>query len=227
MLPVLDAMFAGKPAPLGERGELSAIGKTSLAPPWTISLNGLVGDEQADPVHHGGPDKALHHYARDHYPAWALEVPAMGARLAQAPAFGENISTLGLTENDVCIGDVVRLGVVCLQIAQGRQPCWKLNARFGVPDLARRVQTTGRTGWYYRVLEPGRIEPGTAFVLEDRPQPDWLLSRVIALLYTRTEAYDDLAALSRLPQLAEGWRQLAARRVANRRTEDWSARLGG
>ena len=223
----IDAMFAGTPRPLGPRLLPSAIAKSPLAGPWTITFGGLAGDAQGDPVHHGGPEKALHHYPRDHYAAWLAETPELAAPLSFAPAFGENISTTGLTEQTVCIGDVYTAGAVRLQVAQGRQPCWKLNAKFDRLDIAYRVQKTGRTGWYYRVLAEGRIEPGTPLLLDDRPQPEWPLSRIISLLYHRPLEFDDLDALSRLPELASGWRELATKRVKNKSVEDWNSRLSG
>lgn len=223
----INAMFAGAPRPLGPREIQSAIHKDAISGPWTITTRGLVGDTQADTKNHGGIDKALHHYPHEHYEAWAKDIPELAQVLTCLPAFGENISTRGMTEAIVCVGDVYAVGAVRLQIAQGRQPCWKLNARFGIQDMAIRVQKTGRTGWYYRVLDPGLIEPGAELRLIDRPQPDWPLAKVIDLLYTRTNAFDQLAALADLPELAPGWRNLAARRVASRQVESWSNRLRG
>lgn len=92
--------------------------------------------------------------------------------------------------------------------------------------MAYAVQKTGRTGWYYRVLEPGQAEPGDTLDLVDRPHPDWLLTRLTRLLYRDTMALDELAAMAELPALAEGWRKLARRRIEAGRTEDWSGRLG-
>ena len=224
---ILDRLFAGRLRAFGGRGRTSAIVKERVPGPWTISKSGLVGDEQADRRHHGGPDKALHHYSAGHYDTWAKELPAAASVLRSPPAFGENISTRGMTEADVCIGDIFRVGDVTLQVSQGRQPCWKLNVRCGVPDMAYRVQSSGRTGWYYRVLEPGVIAPGDLLRLMDRPQPKWTLQRISELFYRRTDAFAELEALSRVPELAENWRNLAARRLAHRRVEDWTARLTG
>lgn len=222
----ITTMFSGTPAPLGVKGALSSIRKSPHNPPWTITSMGLAGDIQADTKNHGGPEKALHHYPFDHYEAWLDDRPELADMLAAAPAFGENISTSGVTEATTCIGDVYGLGRVRLQISQGRQPCWKLNERFGWTGMARAVQASGRTGWYYRVLEPGIVEPGTPLLLIDRPRPDWPLARLLSVLYQNTLDYDELAAMSALPELAQGWRGLAARRVANRTVEGWAARLG-
>lgn len=223
----IETMYAGTPSPLGPRRIASAIVKSAVPGPWDITLVGLVGDTQADMRHHGGPEKALHHYAREHYATWLDETPALAPTLATTPAFGENISTFGMTEATVCVGDIYRVGAVLVQVSQGRQPCWKLNARFAADDMAYRVQMTGRTGWYYRVLEGGRIMPGDAMTLVERPQPEWSLSRICALLYHRTTAFDELAALAELPELAESWRNLAGRRVKSRTVESWNSRLEG
>ena len=143
-----------------------------------------------------------------------------------APAFGENISTLGMTERDVCIGDVYALGSARLQVSQGRQPCLTLNIRFGRKDMARRMQETMRCGWYYRVLEEGDAMPGDALRLIERPREGWPLARVFALLYERTQAYDELAEMAALPELAESWRDLARKRIETRKVESWASRLG-
>ncbi|WP_400770174.1 MOSC domain-containing protein [Methylosinus sporium] len=228
MDPVIETLFAA-PAliSLGPRAAPSGIAKSAAAPPWRILRDGLDGDRQGDLRHHGGPEKALHHYPRDHYAAWATEEPALGEALAAPPAFGENISTLGVTERDICIGDIFAFGSALLQVSQGRQPCWKLNVRFARPDMARRVQTSGRTGWYYRVLREGVAEPGASLQRMERPLPDWPLSRLNELLYLRMLDRDALAQMAELAPLARSWRELAARRLARGAVEDWSTRLEG
>lgn len=218
-------VFAGAVAPLESDPRLSGIDKRPLAGPWIITATGLVGDAQADLKVHGGPEKAIHHYPREHYAAWQAEI-GPHPLLAQGGAFGENLSTFGCTEASIAIGDTLRFGSAVLQVSQGRQPCWKLNARFGRTDMAFAVQKTGRAGWYYRVLEPGQAEPGDALHLVDRPHADWPLTRLTRLLYRDTMALDELAEMAELPILAEGWRKLARRRIEAGRIEDWSGRLG-
>ena len=170
MLPVSPAVLCGQLLPLGTQGHLSGIAKTIAPAPWRMTRTGFVGDAQGDLKHHGGPEKAIHHYPLDHYDDWREEFGAHP--LLSAPgAFGENLSTTGWTENSVHVGDVVRFGSAILQISQGRQPCWKLNARFGRDDVAYRTQMSGRTGWYYRVLEEGTAEPGDQLTRADRPHP--------------------------------------------------------
>nr|WP_207461793.1 MOSC domain-containing protein [Azospirillum sp. SYSU D00513] len=221
------ALMVGKASPFGPPGRRSAIAKAPVDGPLEVGPEGFLIDEQADRKNHGGPEKAVHHYPLDHHAAWRAELGTEAPHLGRPGAFGENIATLGLTEADVCIGDVFRAGSALLQVAQGRQPCWKLNHRFAVPDMARRVQTSGRTGWYYRVLEPGRIAPGDRLALTARPHPDWTLARILHVLYHDTMNRTALAEMAGLPALAEGWRSLARRRLERGAVEDWSARLGG
>lgn len=224
----IDGVLVGTPRPFGPEGRTSTIAsRYPQSEPVAVTLAGLAGDQVADTKNHGDADKAIHHYPRDHYPAWIEELqPGAPSFLGVVGAFGENISTSGITEADVCIGDTLRAGTALLQVAQGRQPCWKLNVRFDTKDMAKRVQTTGRTGWYYRVLEPGEVALGDRLVLETRPQPDWSVARVLHVLYHDTLNREALAAIADLPELAEGWRRLAARRLDTMRVEDWSARLG-
>jgi MOSC domain-containing protein YiiM len=139
----------------------------------------------------------------------------------------ENISTAGLTEAEVAVGDTFRLGDALIQVSQGRQPCWKLNHRFGVADMARRVQQAGRTGWYYRVLQTGTVTPGDRLELIDRLAPDWTLRRLWHALYVDRMNLVELEGIAELDVLAEGWRKYALRRLESRRVEDWSARLDG
>ncbi len=223
---VLNAVLTGKAVPFGRPDTLSAISKQPTDAAVAIGPAGLEGDEQADRRNHGGPDKAVHHYPFDHYAAWRADLPAPAPLLDGVGAFGENISTLGLTEETVCVGDVFRIGTAVLQVSQGRQPCWKLNHRFGVKDMARRVQFTGRTGWYYRVLEPGIAAAGDEISLIDRPLPDWPLARILRAFYHDTGDLPTLAGIAALEPLAPGWRTLARKRVESGRVEDWASRLG-
>lgn len=221
----IDAVLTGRAVDYTRPGSRSAIDKRAVEGPVRIGPEGLAGDEQGDRRVHGGPDKAIHHYPRDHYGAWRDEVGTHA--LLQAPgAFGENISTSGITEGDLCLGDRLRLGTALVQVSQARQPCWKLSDRFGIADMARRVQDSGRSGWYYRVLETGTVQAGDTLALVERPHPAWQLPRLSELLYRRTLDRDELQAALALP-LVPSWRKLFERRLQQGDTESWDSRLGG
>ena len=92
----------------------SAIAKLQVEGELMLTELGLVGDEQAEMSYHGGPDRALCHYPREHYAHWKTTFPEQAA-LFFAPAFGENLSTEGLTERNVFIGDIFRWGNALIQ----------------------------------------------------------------------------------------------------------------
>ena len=181
---VVDAVLTGKKVPFTRAGSVSAIAKTPVPGPQRVTRLGIADDEQGDLRVHGGPDKAIHHYPRDHYRAWNADI-GLHPLLEQPGAFGENITTTGMLEHTVCLGDRYRMGTALVEVSQSRQPCWKLSDRFAIPDMARRVQDTGRTGWYYRVIKEGYVQQGDTLVLADRPHAAWPLSRLINLLYQR------------------------------------------
>lgn len=221
----VDALLAGKVAPLGRAGAPSGIAKRRIESAY-LGYGGLEGDEQADLRHHGGPEKALHHYAFEHYASWRKELPQPPALLASPGAFGENISTTGLTENEVCVGDNYLLGEAVIEVSQARQPCWKLNLRFAHADMARRVQMSCRTGWYYRILRPGLVSRGGTLKLVTRPNPEWPLARLLNALYVNPLDFKELEQMAELKALPVRWRELAMRRLSSRTVENWDRRLG-
>jgi MOSC domain-containing protein YiiM len=221
----LLAVLVGSAVPYTRLGSRSGIAKRPVDGCLDIDINGLRGDEQGDLRVHGGPDKALHHYPRDHYAAWRSELPAR-AVLDAPGAFGENFSTLGWTEQTVCIGDVVQAGTAMLAVSQGRQPCWKLNDRFELPDMASRLQASGRTGWYYRVLEPGQVRAGDSLRLLERRHPGWPLSRLLEMLYQRMLDRELLEEAATLP-LPGSWMRMIQSRLRTASVEAWDKRLDG
>lgn len=214
----------GRATPLGSVGARSAIDKQAVGHPLAVKTLGFDGDEQADTKHHGGPHKAVHAYAISHMPAWTRELPERAARFRPG-AFGENLVLDGATEADVCLGDRWRVGTALLEVSQGRQPCWKLNVRFDVPDMARRVQDSGRSGWYFRVIEPGTVAADDRGTLIARPNHDWSLARVSHLLYHDRMNRTALAELAAVPGLPDNWLRLVEARLASGKTEDWSRRI--
>lgn len=222
----LDALLTGRIAPLGTRAAPSGIAKIPTSGKQHLTWEGFETDQQGDRQHHGGREKAVHHYDYDHYPVWREEVGDLSV-LRQPGAFGENLSTIGMSEHTVAVGDRFRIGSAVIEVSQGRQPCWKLNARFDRPDMAHRVQKTGRSGWYYRVLETGHVSADDSITLLDRKSPEWTLHRLWHVLYVDMLNFDELSAMTALPHLADGWKRYATRRLENRKVEDWTERLTG
>jgi MOSC domain-containing protein YiiM len=221
---LVRVVLRGVARPLGRT--TSAVDKRPVQGPVRIDRLGLEGDEQADRRVHGDEDKALHCYAWSHYAAWRSEL-ADGALLHAPGAFGENLSVDGLDEHQVCLGDRWRIGsAATVVVSQGRQPCFKLNLRFGVADMAARVQDSLRAGWYLRVERPGAVAAGDRWLLLDRPHPEHTVARLLALIRDRTTAPASIEPVLRLP-LPPGWRRLFEQRLHSGQVEDWSRRMRG
>ncbi|USW97700.1 MOSC domain-containing protein [Pseudomonas proteolytica] len=221
----LDTLLTGRVQPFTRPGTQSAIDKQPQQGQLKVSTLGLHGDEQGDLRVHGGVEKAIHHYPLEHYARWADELGAHPL-LTQPGAFGENFSTTGWSEHDVCLGDRIRVGTALLEVSQGRMPCWKLSDRFAVANLALRVQQSGRTGWYYRVLEEGVVSAGDSLQRVERPFADWSLARLSAVLFDKQVETELLRECLALP-LVPSWRRTLERRLEKGMTEDWGPRLQG
>jgi MOSC domain-containing protein YiiM len=224
----LTALLTGRLQALDARGTQSGIHKEERCGPVYLGAEGLAGDEQGDRKRHGGPEKALHHYAYEHYAYWRAWCGPLDV-LSRPGAFGENLSTTGLTEDNCCIGDVYALGTAVLQVSQARQPCWKLNQRFGRKDMALQLQRSRLTGWYYRVLQAGFIAAGDQLRLLERPHAAWPLRRLLNSIYGEAERMHlpTLAEIAGLEALSPSWRQLAQKRLECGVLEDWAPRLSG
>ncbi|GEL22889.1 hypothetical protein PSU4_18430 [Pseudonocardia sulfidoxydans NBRC 16205] len=200
----------------------SAMAKVPARGPVEVGTLGFLGDEQADRKNHGGPDKAVLLYPGEHYRAWE-HLPDDVER----PAFGENITVEGILESDAVIGAVYAVGTAVLQVSQPRRPCFKLAAHHGIHDMAVRVQNTGRTGFYARVLQPGRIGGGDVVEAIRVPEHGITAAEVHRVLNIDR---DDLPAARRLlttpDLLPDSWVTILRRRLDGQLDEQ-SARLHG
>lgn len=223
---VITQLRAGSLTTLADTDILTGIHKQKVDSAY-LTLSGLSNDQQGDKRHHGGPEKALHHFASDHYTRLRRELPEPAAGHCQPGAFGENLVTEGFTETDVCAADIFTLGDAILQVSQPRQPCWRLNLRFGIPDMSQRLQNTLRTGWYYRVLRPGVINRQDKLTLTHRQHPDWPLSRVLEVLYQSPLDRASLLEMAELDDLSPNLKTLVGNRLDRGEVEDWQGRLFG
>jgi MOSC domain-containing protein YiiM len=176
--------------------EQSAIAKQPLEGQVAVHTLGLDGDTQVDKVHHGGPDMAVHHYPFDHHSFWREEI-GEHELLGRRGAFGSNLSATGLTEDEVLLGDRFRLGSALLEACQPRQPCWKIEHRFGRKGMVAKILATGRSGWFYRVIETGEAESGDMLERTRRGDPEWSMRRMFETLWG-TSTPVDKAQMARL-----------------------------
>lgn len=198
--------------------------KEPVAGPVRLGRTNLAGDGQADLKCHGGPEKAVNVYPAEHYAYWQ---DALGIAKLPAAAFGENFTTRGALEEEVCIGDVFQIGDALVQLSQPRQPCWKLARRWRVKDLAVQVQQTGRTGWYFRVLREGAVEAGAELRLIERPHPEWSVAAANEVMHYRKQDLAAARSLAECPLLSDSWRASLSRRAATGESVSTEARLEG
>ncbi len=150
---------------LKERKVLTSIYKQPVQGRVAVREHNIEGDRQADLRVHGGPNKAIYAYASEHYPYWANELPGLDLPWG---AFGENLTLAGVTESDLFIGDLLRVGNCVLQVTQPRMPCFKLNLRFGRSDMVKRFWKSGFSGIYFAIAAEGDIQAGDGIELLKR-----------------------------------------------------------
>ena len=210
----LHAVNVGLPVTLPSRGGLLRTGiyKGPLDGRVQVGRTNLEGDGQADLQNHGGPHQAVYAYAREHYAWWAQQLE----RADLTPGhFGENLTICGLREDEVCIGDVWRVGDTLLQVSQPRIPCHKLAHRMGLPDFVRTFTQSERCGCYLRVLQTGKLGAGDRVTRVERETNPMSVRAIFRL---RLLQPDDPVATDRacqLPGLSPEWHQyFAGRRLA-------------
>lgn len=192
----------------------SAIFKEPVSGPIWVGATNVTGDQQANRQVHGGPDKAINVYPTEHLAHWrtALQFEM------QPGAFGENFATAGLTETDVCIGDVYRIGgsfgEVVVQVTQPRQPCAKLARRWRRKEFATDVIEAGKTGWYLRVIQEGTVEAGMPIELVERQHSEWTIAAANEVIYRGRRNAAAMQALAACPALSAAWRDDLQKRLA-------------
>ena len=163
-----------RPLMVGQRKLVSAIGKTAVAGPVALGSLGLMGDEQADLSVHGGLSKAVYALPSEHLPWWQAQRQARGVTMFDEilnPGYlGENLSLQGLLEQDVFIGDGLKLGDVVLRVTQPREPCGKFNAVMGYALAAKDMVQSGRCGFYLAVDQPGILQAGASIEVIPGPR---------------------------------------------------------
>ena len=154
---------------IGQRSVLTAGAKQPLTGPVPVLPLGLMGDEQADLLVHGGLEKAVYAYPAEHYAYWREQRQRAGLGLIDNSlpygTLGENLTLSGLLETQVWAGDVLQFARCALRVSLPREPCFKFNAAMGFAQAAKCMAQTGFCGFYLRVDTPGTLQTGESFVL--------------------------------------------------------------
>ena len=205
-------MNAGAPREVEWRGKRvsTAIFKAPVPGRVEVRRLNIAGDRQADLSVHGGADKAVYAYPSEHYAFWRNEIPDLEFPWG---AFGENLTTEGLREEDVRIGDRFRAGRAEFVVTQPRIPCFKLAIRFSRADMVKRFMQSGRTGFYLAVLGEGDIGAGDSLELLAADDGAVSVADIVRLYAADAGNQDMLHRASRLSSLPESWRQYFRERL--------------
>ena len=172
----------------------------------------LDGDRQSDLSVHGGVDKAVYAYPSEHYAFWLKELP--GAVLAPG-AFGEIFTSEGLLEDEVAIGDRLRVGTAEFIVTQPRMPCFKLGIRFERSDLVKRFLQSKRTGFYLAVLREGEVAAGDPIEFIERSKSGVTIVDITNLYALDSQSQEVLRRATELPALPESWKDYFRKRLWN------------
>lgn len=195
----IEGIYVGKLSRIGPDQSPTGIFKSPVEGPVAVTEFGLAGDVQVDRRVHGGPEKALYHYPAKNYELLQQALPHLKTVFVPG-SIGENLSSYGLDEDNVHIGDIFALGSVLVQVSQPRRPCWKVNHKYGNGHISALLMSEGISGWYYRVLEEGEIAVGDHLELRERLPQSVSVRQIWRLFLQRLQ--QKLPPGSALPEIA-------------------------
>ncbi|WP_204556869.1 MOSC domain-containing protein [Bacillus ectoiniformans] len=194
----------------GEKQVHTAICKDIIEEAF-LTKDGFRGDDVADKKHHGGPDRAVCVYPYEHYQLWEKEFHTV----LPPAAFGENLTVAGMLEQDVCIGDIYRLGDAVIQVTQGRVPCSTITKRIPIPELLKRLVDTGFTGYLCRVLEEGVVRKDSSIELIERHPMKVSIQFTNEVKYHQKTDKEAIRKILNVKELADEWRDSLEKRTIN------------
>ena len=215
-------LFKGAPAPLKSNQKIiTAINRTEVDI-LNVYKDSIEGDEVYNKIHHGGLQRVIHHYPLEHYIFWKNLFP--GTHFSPG-LMGENISTAGLTEENVCIGDTYRIGSTLCVVSEPRKPCATINHQFQITGFARKVQSEAKTGWFYKIFQEGIIRSGDEIILEERLYPELTIKECVQALLVHPDRVI-LEMMGQNPALSNNWRIPAREFLKSGTLPDDRGRLG-
>lgn len=210
MTPIVRTVAVGRPreVPGPREGETTstAIWKERVDGPVGVGPENLDGDEQADRVNHGGPEKSVYAYGEEDLAWWRCELGALDDQV-----FGQNLTTAGYDLRDAVVGERWRIGTAELEVVQPRTPCFKLGMRAGDREMPRRFTAAVRPGVYLRVVGTGTLAAGDTITVSQRPDHGVTVAEVFRIVHHERER---AARLLDVPQLPGGYHDWARKRRA-------------
>jgi len=221
--PSLHSLFIGRPKTLrDERGTWrSSICRDRVEGLVRVEPGSLTGDQVTDLKHHGTPDQAVCVHLLDHYRFWNERY---GIAL-EPGSLGENFVLDGITEEEVCAGDVVAVGSAVFQVSAPRVPCSTQSRRVGRKDWVKLTVRENRTGFYLRVLQPGAVQPGDAWELRERLNPEGTIPALNRVMYLEFDP-DFADRVARMPGLVPWWSEQLAQKAVQQ-AKHWTAGMQG
>jgi MOSC domain-containing protein YiiM len=206
------AVSVGLPRDVVWRGRKvrTSIFKEPVAGPVAVERLNLAGDRQSDLTVHGGAEKAVYVYPAEHYAFWRQQLG-----VAELPwgSFGENLTTEGLDEATIQIGDRLTIGTASFTVTQPRMPCYKLALRFDRLEMPKLLLQSGRTGFYLSVMQEGEIEGGDTIDLQPERESTLTVAEITSLYAHDAANQELLDRATRLRALPESWREYFRERL--------------
>jgi len=208
----LISLNTGRPREVAwdEKTVLTSIWKSPREGRLRVGSLNIDGDQQSDLSVHGGREKAVYVYPSEHYDYWRRELPDTDLPWG---VFGENLTTEGLLETGVKIGDRIQVGTAEFLVTQPRQPCFKLGIRFGRDDIIKRFLVSGRSGFYVAVVREGELAAGDLITFTHHAADSLSVSAIVALRAGDEGNQDLLRRAAALPALSGGWREHFRKRL--------------
>jgi MOSC domain-containing protein YiiM len=196
----------GRPRLIPWKGQIYSTGifKDPVAGRVMLRKTNLDGDRQADLSVHGGPDRAVYGYPREHYPYWSKVLSGKELRWG---SFGENFTTEGMFETEVSVGDQFRIRSAVVMARTPRIPCLKLAAKFGRDTMIKEFLNSGYSGFYFSVVEEGEIGAGDQFEFLGGETPTVRISDVNRLYVSPASDLGMLERATQVKSLPAGWRE--------------------
>jgi MOSC domain-containing protein YiiM/ferredoxin-NADP reductase len=200
----LLSLNVGLPRDIQWRGRIvrTAIWKEPVQGRRRAKRLNIEGDAQADLRGHGGEQRAVFVYQIESYRYWEAR---LGRRDFTHGQFGENFTIEGLPDDEVCIGDCYRIGTALFEVTQPRVTCYRVGIRTNEPQMPALLTSSGRPGFYLRVLEEGDVGAGDTILPVTRGPERMTVAEVNALLYSSHHPRDRLERALRIPALSPGW----------------------
>lgn len=191
---------------------ITSIFKSAVSGRIPIRNNNLAGDQQSDLSVHGGRAKAIYAYPHEHYAFWRVQLPGVDL---QPGSFGENLTVEGLLEEDVHVGDRLKIGSSELVVTQPRLPCFKLGIRFGRADMVKRFLESGRSGFYLSVAVEGDVAAGDALEILERHPAAVSIPELLRMYLKEANEPERLREVIAIPALSDAWRNDLQKRLTN------------